>query len=80
VRPPFEGEEEPRDWLTDGDRYLWYTVAGGSLVVRPRYLSAVLRAAEPYFYTNISVGGEIEDTREAGVVGAAAIPPRQIAR
>jgi hypothetical protein len=80
VRPPFEGEEEPRDWLTDRDRYLWYTVAGGSLVVRPRYLSAVFLAAEPRFYTNISADGIIEETRKAGAGAPPAIPPRQIAR
>jgi hypothetical protein len=80
VRPPFEGEEEPREWLTDGDRYLWYTVDGGSLVVRPRYLSAVLLAAEPRFYTNIGADEEFTGTREAGAAGSPATPPRQIAR
>ena len=61
VRPPFEGEEEPRDWQTDADRYLWYTAAGGSLVARPRYLAAVFFAAEPRFYTNF---GPEERTEE----------------
>ncbi len=53
VRPPFDGEEEPRDWQTDGDRYLWYTDAGGSMVVRPRFLASALTKAEPLFYTAI---------------------------
>ena len=53
VRPPFEGELEPRDWLNDGDRYLWYTEGGGSLVARPRYLAPALLKADPLFYTNI---------------------------
>jgi hypothetical protein len=51
VRPPFDGEEEPRDWQTDGDRYLWYTDAGGSMVVRPRFLASAFMKAEPLFYT-----------------------------
>jgi hypothetical protein len=53
VRPPFDGEMEPRDWRTDGDRYLWYTEAGGSMVVRLRLLSDALRRAEPRFYTAV---------------------------
>jgi hypothetical protein len=53
VRPPFEGEEEPRDWLTDRDRYLWYTAAGGSLVVRMRFLSEAILQAEPRYYTPV---------------------------
>lgn len=53
VRPPFEGEEEPRDWLSDEDRYLWYTEAGGSLVARPRYLAAAFLEKDPRFYTNV---------------------------
>jgi hypothetical protein len=52
VRPPFEGEQEPRDWQTDGDRYLWYTDAGGSIVARPKLLAAAFLAADPRFYTN----------------------------
>jgi hypothetical protein len=88
VRPPFAGEEEPQDWQTDADRYLWYTAAGGSLVVRPRYLSSLFLAAEPRFFTNISAEGEIEETGEATAGGPLAvpaheppvIPPRRIAR
>jgi hypothetical protein len=53
VRPPFDGEEEPRDWQTDGDRYLWYTDAGGSMVVRPRFLASAFMKAEPLFYTAV---------------------------
>lgn len=53
VRPPFDGEMEPRDWRTDGDRYLWYTEEGGSLVVRPRLLAEALLAEEPQFYTAV---------------------------
>jgi hypothetical protein len=53
VRPPFDGEMEPRDWRTDGDRYLWYTEEGGSLVVRPRLLAEALLAEEPLFYTAV---------------------------
>ena len=53
VRPPFEGELEPRDWLNDGDRYLWYTEGGGSLVARPRYLAPALLNADPLFYSNV---------------------------
>ncbi len=64
VRPPFEGEEEPRDWLTDGDRYLWYTEAGGSLVVRPRYLSHLILEAEPRYYTILT------PERRARITGA----------
>ena len=51
VRPPFAGENEPRNWQTDRDRYLWYTEAGGSTVARLRILAADLAAAEPGFYT-----------------------------
>jgi hypothetical protein len=80
VRPPFEGEEEPRDWLTDGDRYLWYTAAGGSLVVRPRYLVPLFLAAEPLYYTNIGLDGSLEQTLTPGGSGRPAIPPRRIAR
>jgi hypothetical protein len=50
VRPPFAGENEPRNWQTDRDRYLWYTEAGGSMVVRLKILAAALAAAEPGFY------------------------------
>jgi hypothetical protein len=53
VRPPFEGEQEPRDWRTDGDRYLWYTEAGGSLVVRSRLMSEAFLKAEPRFYSAV---------------------------
>ena len=53
VRPPFEGEQEPRDWRTDGDRYLWYTEAGGSLVVRSRLLAEAFLKAEPRYYTAV---------------------------
>jgi hypothetical protein len=53
VSPPFRGELEPRDWLTDGDRYLWYTDAGGSLVVRFSGLAELIRKQEPRFYANI---------------------------
>ena len=63
VRPPFEGEMEPRDWRTDGDRYLWYTEAGGSMVVRPRLLADALRRAEPLFYATVYPE---EDTGPAG--------------
>ena len=52
VQPPFDGETEPRDWLTDRDRYAWYPEAGGSLVVRLRYLSEVFEQREPRFYLN----------------------------
>jgi hypothetical protein len=50
VRPPFEGEKEPRNWRTDRDRYLWYTDAGGSMVVRLRLLASALVLAEHRFY------------------------------
>ena len=53
VRPPFEGELEPRDWLDDGDRYLWYMDAGGSRVVRLTALADELQEREPGFYTNL---------------------------
>ena len=56
VQPPFDGETEPRDWLTDRDRYAWYPAAGGSLVVRLRYLAALFENQEPRFYANS--GGE----------------------
>lgn len=56
VRPPFDGEMEPRDWRTDADRYMWYTEAGGSMVVRFRLLSDALRRAEPRFYTTVRPG------------------------
>ncbi len=56
VRPPFDGEREPRDWRTDGDRYRWYPAAGGSLVVRLRALAAALLQQEPRFYTNLYGG------------------------
>lgn len=56
VRPPFEGETEPRDWLTDRDRYTWYPAAGGSLVVRLRDLARMFENREPLFYS--SSGGE----------------------
>jgi hypothetical protein len=52
VQPPFDGETEPRDWLTDRDRYAWYPEAGGSLVVRLRYLAEVFEQREPRFYLN----------------------------
>ena len=58
VRPPFDGEMEPRDWRTDADRYMWYTEAGGSMVVRFRLLSDALRRAEPRFYTAVYPGEE----------------------
>jgi hypothetical protein len=53
VRPPFEGEVEPRDWRNDGDRFRWYPQAGGSLVVRPRFVAEALLAAEPWYYANL---------------------------
>jgi hypothetical protein len=53
VAPPFRGELEPRDWFTDGDRYLWYTQAGGSLVVRFSELAELIREREPLYYKNI---------------------------
>lgn len=53
VRPPFQGETEPRDWRDDGDRYLWYLDAGGSRVVRLKALAKVLSRSEPRFYTNV---------------------------
>ena len=53
VRPPFDGEIEPRDWLDDGDRYLWYMDAGGSRVVRLKSLAAVFTGREPRFYANL---------------------------
>jgi hypothetical protein len=56
VQPPFDGETEPRDWLTDRDRYAWYPAAGGSLVVRLRYLAEVLENQDPLYYSN--AGGE----------------------
>ena len=52
VQPPFDGETEPRDWLTDRDRYAWYPAAGGSLVVRLQYLTTMLENREPLFYSN----------------------------
>jgi len=52
VRPPFGGELEPRDWLTDRDRYAWYPEAGGSLIVRLQYLAAIFQKREPLFYSN----------------------------
>ena len=52
VQPPFDGETEPRNWLTDRDRYAWYPEAGGSLVVRLRYLAEVFEKREPRFYSN----------------------------
>lgn len=58
VRPPFDGELEPRDWLTDRDRYAWYPAAGGSLVVRLRYLAAILEKKEPLFYADADRGLE----------------------
>jgi hypothetical protein len=56
VQPPFDGETEPRDWLTDRDRYAWYPEAGGSLVVRLRYPAEAFENREPLFYSNS--GGE----------------------
>jgi hypothetical protein len=56
VRPPFDGETEPKDWLTDRDRYAWYPEGGGSLVVRLRSLAAVFETREPRFFSNS--GGE----------------------
>jgi hypothetical protein len=56
VQPPFDGETEPRDWLTDRDRYAWYPEAGGSLVVRLRCLAEVFENREPRLYSNS--GGE----------------------
>jgi hypothetical protein len=53
VRPPFAGEQEPRNWRSDRDRYLWYTETGGSMVVRLRLLAAALLAAESRFYTSV---------------------------
>ncbi|UCF95891.1 MAG: hypothetical protein JSV89_11965 [Spirochaetaceae bacterium] len=52
VRPPFDGELEPRDWLTDRDRYAWYPAAGGSLVVRLQYLAVLFQKRESLFYLN----------------------------
>lgn len=52
VRPPFDGELEPRDWRTDGDRYMWYPAAGGSLVVRLQYLADMFLKRDPLFYSN----------------------------
>lgn len=52
VRPPFDGELEPRDWLTDRDRYMWYPGAGGSMVVRLQYLAAMFQNRESLFYSN----------------------------
>jgi cell wall-associated NlpC family hydrolase len=52
VRPPFDGELEPRDWLTDRERYMWYPTAGGSLVVRLRYLAEIFQNRESRFYAN----------------------------
>jgi hypothetical protein len=53
VRPPFEGEKEPRNWRTDRDRYLWYTDVGGSMVVRLRLLASALVLAENRFYAGV---------------------------
>jgi hypothetical protein len=53
VRPPFEGETEPRDWVDDGDRYLWYLDAGGSRAVRLKSLAALLSGLEPRYYANV---------------------------
>jgi len=58
VRPPFDGELEPRDWLTDRDRYAWYPAAGGSLIVRLQYLAALFEKREPLFYANADRGLE----------------------
>ena len=63
VRPPFAGEQEPRNWRSDRDRYLWYTEAGGSMVVRLRLLVSTLLAADSRFYTPVGAppgapGGE----------------------
>ena len=58
VRPPFDGELEPRDWLTDRDRYAWYPAAGGSLIVRLQYLAAIFKKEEPLFYANPDRGLE----------------------
>jgi cell wall-associated NlpC family hydrolase len=52
VRPPFDGETEPRDWLTDRDRYAWYPTAGGSLIVRLKHLAVIFENREPLFYSN----------------------------
>ena len=62
VRPPFDGELEPRDWLTDRDRYIWYPAAGGSMVVRLQYLAAMFQNRESLFYSN--TGGEQGSTLE----------------
>jgi hypothetical protein len=62
VRPPFDGELEPRDWLTDRDRYMWYPAAGGSLVVRLQFLAAMFQNRESLFYSN--AGGEQGSTLE----------------
>ncbi len=69
VRPPFDGEMEPRDWRTDGDRYLWYTEAGGSMVVRFRLLSDALRRAEPRFYTAVYPGEGTPVGEQGGAPG-----------
>ena len=78
VRPPFTGEEEPRDWRTDGDRYLWYTDAGGSMVVRPRFLASQLAKAEPLFYTAVYPEGDpgLEDSSTVSGVPAPPSPSR----
>jgi hypothetical protein len=53
VRPPFAGEREPRNWQSDRDRYLWYTDAGGSIVVRLRLLASAFVTAETRFFTTL---------------------------
>jgi hypothetical protein len=66
VRPPFEGETEPRDWVDDGDRYLWYLDAGGSRAVRLKSLAALLSEREPLFYTNVYRGDRAPAEAPAG--------------
>jgi hypothetical protein len=56
VRPPFDGEPEPRDWLSDRERYVWYPSAGGSLLVRLRYLAESFQEQEPLFYAHPDPG------------------------
>jgi hypothetical protein len=58
VRPPFDGELEPRDWLTDRDRYAWYPAAGGSLIVRLHYLAELFQKREPLFFSSADRGKE----------------------
>jgi hypothetical protein len=67
VRPPFTGEKEPRYWQSDRDRYLWYTDAGGSMVVRLRLLSTALLTAERRFYTSVAGAEAPEDPTSFGM-------------